>query len=96
MNAVSDMEVTWTRRTRLNGDSWNVYETPLGEVDERYLVRVRNGAVVVREETVTAPAWLYTTTAQVADLLTGAFEIEVAQISQKYGPGPFNRIVFDV
>ena len=40
-----------------------------------------------REETVQTPHWTYTTAAQQADGVAGAYRIEVAQISARVGPG---------
>lgn len=94
--ASADLSFNWIRRTRTNGDSWNVYETPLGEVSERYLIRVSDGVNVLRETEVTTPNWVYTQSDQTADGATGTLEVQVAQISQKFGPGPFNRIVCNV
>jgi hypothetical protein len=94
--ASDDLSFTWIRRTRINGDSWSVYETPLGEVDERYLVRVTYGTSVLREAEVNSASWVYSQSDQTADGVTGTVEVHVAQISQKFGPGPFNRIICNV
>ncbi|WP_121629970.1 baseplate multidomain protein megatron [Tropicibacter alexandrii] len=85
----SDIEVRWTRRTRIDGDSWDLYDVPLGEDQETYLVRVQQGDTVIRETAVTTPDWTYPASQRSADSLTGAFQIAVAQISGRYGPGPF-------
>lgn len=77
----------WTRRTRMDGDSWEGYEVPLGEAREVYLVRVRQGTVICREEVVTAPSWTYATAARLADGVSGAFDVDVAQLSDVFGPG---------
>ena len=77
----------WIRRTRVDGDGWDVAEVPLGEEREMYLVRVLKDGVIIREETVTDPLWIYPLSAQAADGLTGAYSLEVRQISAVYGPG---------
>ena len=46
---------------------------------------------VLREETVSAPQWVYTAAAQTADGLAGAVELRVAQVSALFGPGVFAR-----
>lgn len=79
----------WIRRTRIEGDVWQGYEVPLGEENEAYLVRVRHGGVVVREAEVSAPEYTYTGAMKAADGVSGAFEFEVAQISQRFGAGAF-------
>ncbi len=82
---------SWIRRTRIDGDDWNGLEVPLGEESETYLVRVRAGGTVLREEVTTLPAWTYTAAMKAADGLSGAYTLEVAQASAVYGPGSFAR-----
>lgn len=84
-----DWAFTWTRRTRIDGDSWQSVEVPLGEESESYLLRLRQGATVLRETTVTTPAWAWTAATQTSDgAASGATTLEVMQISQRFGPGP--------
>ncbi len=79
--------VSWVRRTRTDGDGWDVPEVPLGEESESYAVRVLQGDSVLREVTVTAPEWRYTVADQLADGAAGLAEVEVSQISAAFGPG---------
>lgn len=90
-----DLAVGWIRRTRIDGDSWQSVEVPLGEADETYLVRVFDGPALRREVTVGAPSWTYTAAARAADGVTAPFEIAVAQVSDRFGPGPFTRITIN-
>jgi len=87
--------VSWIRRTRIEGDSWALEEVPLGESVESYRVRVLAGGTLRREETVTSTAWTYDASAMAVDGITGPFDVEVAQISELYGPGQFARIVIN-
>ncbi|MGX9354136.1 baseplate multidomain protein megatron [Roseobacteraceae bacterium S113] len=87
-----DLAVTWVRRTRVDGDNWDNFEVPLGEEREQYLLRIRDGTAVIREEIVSAPTFTYTVAQQAADGYGAGFAIEVAQISTTYGPGPFARL----
>jgi hypothetical protein len=90
-----DLLLTWVRRARLAADSWEGEDVPLGEAFERYRVRVvRNGAPV-REATVSAPEWTYPASLRIADGCVAPFDIEVSQISDTFGPGPFARISID-
>jgi hypothetical protein len=86
-----DLHVTWIRRTRIDGDPWELYEVPLGEDSETYLVRVVVGGQVVRETQTHAPEWIYSAGLQAADNLSGSYELHVAQVSARYGPGPFAK-----
>ncbi|PIE08000.1 MAG: host specificity protein, partial [Rhodobacterales bacterium] len=82
----------WIRRTRLEGDSWQSTEVPLGESDESYLVRVMQGDTLLREETVSGPSWTYHASAQSADGAGASFSIKVAQLSDRFGPGLFGQL----
>lgn len=66
---------------------------PLGEESESYVLRVIDGGSLKREVVVTSAAWTYSAAMQAADSVTTPFEIEVAQVSQSFGPGPGARIV---
>jgi len=90
----SDMDVTWVRRTRIDGDSWESVEVPLGEAGESYLVRVMDGVTVVREVTVETGNWTYLSADQTLDGVSAPFQIAVAQISNRFGAGVFE--VFEV
>ncbi|MFL4471500.1 glycoside hydrolase/phage tail family protein [Tateyamaria armeniaca] len=84
-----DLDISWIRRTRLDGHDWDLPDVPLAEETESYTVRVMDGSAVVRETVVSTPSWIYDAALQIADGLTGDFEVKVAQNSARYGPGPF-------
>jgi len=90
--AGEDIALSWVRRTRIDGDSWLSQEVPLGETAESYEVRVVAGANVLRAATVTSPSWTYTAAMQTSDGATPPFSLEVAQLSETFGPGPFRRL----
>jgi hypothetical protein len=87
-----DLKFTWKRRTRIDGDSWQSAEVPLGEELEAYLVRITLGAANVAEYGVSSPEFTYTSTMRALDGVTGAFDVSVAQVSQRFGAGPFRKI----
>jgi hypothetical protein len=93
--ANGDLAVTWIRRTRIDGDNWASVEVPLGEETELYAIRVIAAGTVRRETTSTAPVFLYPASAQAADGVTAGFAVEIAQVSQTFGPGPYARINID-
>ena len=41
-----NVSVSWIRRTRIEGDSWDLPEVPLGEDTEAYRIRVKKGSTV--------------------------------------------------
>ncbi|MCJ8139308.1 baseplate multidomain protein megatron [Falsirhodobacter halotolerans] len=87
-----DVRLTWVRRTRIDGDSWESYEVPLGEAREEYLIRVSVGGQIRREVTVSGAEWTYTAAMKGADGVAGTYHVEVAQISDRFGPGAFARL----
>jgi hypothetical protein len=94
-DAAGNLGVSWIRRTRIDGDSWQSVEVPLGEANEVYLVRVFQAGALIREASVTVPGWTYQVADKAADGVTGSYEIAVAQVSDQFGPGPFRRITIN-
>jgi hypothetical protein len=90
-----DLAVRWIRRTRIDGDNWSGLDVPLGEDSERYVVRVTHSGGVLRETTVSDSAWTYTAVDQASDGVALPIQIDVAQISARFGPGLFRRIVIN-
>lgn len=88
------LRITWIRRTRIDGDNWTGTDVPLGEEREEYIVRVLNNDGILREEIVSNPSYLYSSTDQSADGGPPT-EFAVAQISSRFGPGPFQRISYN-
>ena len=84
--------VSWVRRSRIDGDSWDSISVPVGEESENYLVRVIKDAGIVREEFVEVPTWSYSNTQQIEDGVSGSYSVEVAQISASYGAGGFSSV----
>ncbi|MDF0600934.1 phage tail protein [Psychromarinibacter sp. C21-152] len=94
-DAAGDDHLSWVRRTRIDGDSWQGAEVPLGEESESYAVRVMQGGAVVAETVVSQPSFTYGAGQRAADGVAGAYAIEVAQVSVQFGPGPYRRIEID-
>jgi hypothetical protein len=89
------IDFTWIRRTRIDGDRWDMLDAPLGETAERYRLRVISGGVVRRDVEVGVPFWRYADAARAGDGVTGTFAVEVAQMSDRFGPGLHARISID-
>ena len=84
-----DLAVSWIRRTRIDGDSWDLPEVPLGEDAEAYVLRILKDGVLLRQVDTGAPAWVYPAAEQALDGATGVIAVEVAQVSARFGPGAF-------
>ena len=85
-----DLTISWIRRTRYNGDGWEVQEVPLNETLEQYLVEILDPSqAVIRSFTTTTPSFVYTQDQRITDYGTDnkTPTINVAQISEKFGIG---------
>jgi hypothetical protein len=81
--------LSFVRRTRRDGDSWEAEEVPLGEAEERYEIDILDGATVRRVLQTTATQVLYPSADEIADFgvpLT-AITVRVAQMSTLVGRG---------
>ncbi|TAJ34245.1 glycoside hydrolase/phage tail family protein [Bosea sp. (in: a-proteobacteria)] len=83
------ISLTWLRRTRVDGDSWDLVEVPLGEESERYAVDILSGSAIIRSATVTEPGWLYSEAQELVDFGTplSAIDVAVRQLSATVGAG---------
>jgi hypothetical protein len=86
----NDTAITWIRRTRIDGDTWDGVEVPLSETGEAYTVKVMSGANVLREVVTSTPSFSYTSAMRAAD--GAGIKIGVAQRSDGFGNGPFRVI----
>jgi hypothetical protein len=79
----------WIRRTRIDGDSWDIAEVPLGEESERYEIVIRAGGETLRSATTSSPAWTYPTSLELADFgaLQAEISVSIAQFSAVVGRG---------
>ena len=89
-----DIAFSWVRRTRIEGDSWDLAEVPLGEDTLAFQLRIRKAGAVVREASAGATSWTYSAADQAADGISGIAEMEVAQVSASFGPGAFASLAF--
>ena len=83
-------KITWIRRGRLDADTWEGVDIPLGEESELYRLRVLRDSQEVLEFTTTTPQAVISNaqiTTHDLDLHVRHISIEVAQISNAYGPG---------
>jgi hypothetical protein len=85
--------LSWVRRSRVGGDSWEAVEVPLGEEIERYRVTIRAGGTTVRITEVGTPAMLYETAQELADFGSpqATLDVELAQLNVVAGVGLSRR-----
>ena len=88
--SAGDLLLSWVRRGRVNSDSWEAAEIPLGEDHEEYRLEIAGpGGPVVRTMTVGQPQWLYPAAELASDftVIPSALDITVRQLSSAVGWG---------
>jgi hypothetical protein len=87
--SAGDLTLSWIRRARIGGDSWDGSDAPLGEADERYEIDILDGADVKRTLAAASPAATYTAAQQTADFGTPqpSVSLRVYQLSATRGRG---------
>jgi hypothetical protein len=90
-----DLIITWMRRTRISGDSWEQTEVPVGEDSEAYEVDIMAGSSVVRTLTAASPSATYTAAQQTADFgsVQPSYTLRIYQLSPIYGRGQVREVV---
>jgi hypothetical protein len=92
--AADGLHLAWIRCSRIDGDLWGDADVPLGEAVESYQLRVIRDGIVRRSVKLDTPVWHYPASLIAADHGGAAYRVEVAQLSDRFGPGPFTaRIV---
>jgi hypothetical protein len=84
-----DIVISWKRRTRIGGDSWEQPEVPLGEDSENYEIDIFSGTTVVRTLQSSTPQATYTLPQQTTDFGGQQWSVNVAvyQLSAVFGRG---------
>jgi hypothetical protein len=90
-----DLAITWIRRTRIGGDSWEQTEVPIGEDSEAYEIDVMSGSTVVRTLTPASPSITYAAAQQTADFGSPqpSYTLRIYQLSPIYGRGQVREVV---
>lgn len=85
-----DLAISWVRRTRVGGDSWEIAEVPLGEAAERYEIDILDGTNVKRTLTSPTPLVVYSAAQQIADFggVLESYSLRAHQVSAVLGRGP--------
>lgn len=81
--------IGWIRRTRFDGDSWELEQPPLGEDSEAYELSLYDGARLVRTLETSTPGWTYAAELELADFGAAqqALSLAIAQTSRVMGRG---------
>lgn len=94
------LRISWIRRTRIEGDSWEIADVPLGEEKESYELTILDKKnQILRRVTTTEPFFLYGPQQQKEDFGTVSpqkITVTVAQISSSTGHGALRKERFDV
>jgi hypothetical protein len=82
----NNIQLSWTRRTRIGGDNWLDGEVPLSEETERYEIEIDGGRTI---SVVGSNSIVYTEAEQIVDF--GAAQVQVNwtiyQMSDRFGRG---------
>jgi hypothetical protein len=83
------VQITWMRRSRIEADSWEPVDIPLGEEAERYAVEIYDGENLIRRIEATSPQVLYPISDEFADFgePCANLALRVVQISASVGDG---------
>jgi hypothetical protein len=89
VRASGDLNISWIRRTRTGGDSWELPDVPLGEDSETYEVDILGGETVKRTIFASTPNAVYASADQIADFggPQAAVSVKVYQTNMLFGRG---------
>jgi len=90
-----NISLSWIRQTRIDGELWSGADVPIGEALELYHVRVVKDDAVLREAEVTSSEWTYGLADQISDGVAAPYSIEIAQVSDRFGPGLYGKVTID-
>ena len=93
-----DIELSWIRRSRVNADSWESADVPVGEAEERYEIDILSGGDVVRTLGAGSPQATYLAADQISDwgVQPSSLSLAVYQISDVYGRGTPLEVTINV
>ena len=95
--AAGGSNISWIRRTRTDGDLWELAEVPLGEATEQYRLEIYAGTLLKRSLVLSAPNYFYSSADFTADFggSPAAVKLRVAQISATVGAGDILERTFN-
>ena len=92
------LKFSWIRRGRLDADSWDLAEIPLGEAGELYQIDFLNGTILKRSVRVSSPEYLYPASDVTSDFAgwPSALTVRICQLSAAFGRGALLERIFNV
>lgn len=89
INSSSDIEIHWTRRSRLGGHWTDYIDVPLSEVTESYALEIYDGINLVRTINTSTQTCNYSAAQQTSDFGAAqtSLSIKLWQVSATNGPG---------
>ncbi|MEN5082208.1 glycoside hydrolase/phage tail family protein [Bosea sp. TWI1241] len=83
------VRLSWIRRTRTGGDSWELAEVPLGETSERYRIVIHRDGAAIRTIETDTPVFDYAQATELADFgqKQALLDVAIAQIGAVTGEG---------
>ncbi len=89
--------ISWIRRTRIDGDSWELAEVPLGEATEQYRLQIYSGTTLKRSLVLSAPNYFYGNADFATDFgaAPAAVKLRIAQMSATTGAGDILERTFN-
>jgi hypothetical protein len=79
--------LSWKRRTRIDGDSFEALEISLGETTEQYIVRVYDGSTLKRTLQTNNPSVVYENELTDFGTIINQLKFSVTQLSSSVGEG---------
>jgi hypothetical protein len=92
------VRISWVRRARRGGDSWEAVEVPLEESVEAYRVEIIDAGDAIRVIESDEPEALYASADEIADFGApqSSLTVRVAQLSAVVGPGRVREATFSL
>lgn len=92
------VRISWTRRTRWGGDSWETVDVPLAEDSERYEVDILKAGNVIRTLSVTQASVMYSAAQEITDFgkPQATLSLCIVQLSAVAGRGFEQNVILPV
>lgn len=88
-NVSGDFHISWIRRSRIGGDSWELTEIPIGEASELYEIDIVDEGEAIRTIRSDSQQAVYSAPDQITDWgsIQSEYTLRIYQLSEIYGRG---------